>query len=302
MKFFNKIKDALHKTSSNLSKGISDIFTKKKLDESMLSELEDLLISSDVGIDCAKALIGELRTHKFEKDINAEQIKHALASEVEKRLKAVEGQVSFDKAHPHTALICGVNGNGKTTTIGKLAALLVAKKKKVLLVACDTFRAAAVAQLEIWSKKAGVDFIAGEQESDPASVAYRACEQAKLTKTDCVLIDTAGRLSNKKDLMLELAKIIRVIKKCDDTAPHDTILVIDATTGQHALTQIQEFKSMVDLTGLIVTKLDGSAKAGVILAIAEKFKIPILAIGVGEGIDDLEPFNAAEFAKNLIAS
>lgn len=285
---------------SKLSTGISDIFTKRKLDDEMLEELEELLIMADVGASNAAKIVNEFSQGRFDKEIAPEEVKEALAGEVSKLLDPVEKPLDF-AATPHVVLVVGVNGNGKTTTIGKVASQLQADGKKVMLAAADTFRAAAVEQLQVWAGRVGCPIVTGAHEADPASVAFAAMERAKAEGMDVLMIDTAGRLHNKKNLMDELAKIRNVLRKQDETAPHSVIQVLDATTGQNAISQVDAFKELVDVSGLVITKLDGTAKAGIVVALAEKFGIPIHAIGVGEGIDDLKPFNAADFAKALVA-
>jgi len=301
MSWFGSLKTALSKTSSKLTTGITEIFTKRALDQETLLELEELLIMADLGVETAKKMVAALSKSRFDKEINIEDVKQTLAKIIEETLSPVAGKLEFDQAKPTVVLVCGVNGNGKTTTIGKIAHKYTKKKKKVIIAACDTFRAAAKEQLKVWADRAGAEFICGEQGADPASIAYRAVEKAVQSKADFVFIDTAGRLSNKKPLMEELAKINRVIKKVLPEAPHATLLILDATSGQNAIQQAKEFKEIVDLTGLIITKLDGSAKAGIVVAIAEQFKIPILAVGVGEKIEDLNEFKAGEFASNILS-
>jgi fused signal recognition particle receptor len=301
MSWIEKLKNGLAKTSDKISGGITGIFTKKKLDQESLDQLEELLIISDIGVSCAADIIKNLSKNRFDKEITDLEIKQILASNIEEKLSKVESELKINSAHkPHVVLVCGVNGNGKTTTIGKLANFYQSEGHKVMIGACDTFRAAAVSQLKTWADRAGCEFTHGDEMADPASVAYLALENAKKQNCDLLLIDTAGRLQNKTNLMEELAKIIRVIKKLDPDAPHDTILVLDATTGQNAHSQVESFKNMVNITGLVVTKLDGTAKAGVIVALAEKFNINIHAIGVGESISDLRPFRAGEFARSLV--
>lgn len=300
MSWFQKLKQGLKKTSDKLSTGITDIFTKKKLDAEALLELEELLITSDLGVEASQKVIKELASKKFDKEIEPNEIKKTLAEIIAKILEAKTGSINFLRSKPHIVLVCGVNGNGKTTAIGKIAAQYTKQGKKVMLGACDTFRAAAGEQLNVWAVRSNSEIITGGPNSDPASVAYKACVEAKERGADILIIDTAGRVANKTPLMEELAKINRVIKKVDPDAPHDTVLVIDATTGQNALKQMESFSQVVDLTGLIVTKLDGSAKAGIIVAIAQKFKVPIIAVGVGESIDDLNSFDPHQFANGLL--
>jgi fused signal recognition particle receptor len=297
--WFSKLKAGLSNTSAKLSSGITSIFTKRKLDQEALDELEELLITTDIGVDTASKIVGELAKNRFDKEITPEEIKQTLASYIADILNPVTVPLTITNS-PQVIVICGVNGNGKTTTIGKLASYYKSQGKSVCVAACDTFRAAAVNQLEIWANRAGCKIFKGEDNADPASVAFRAISEAKTEGIDIVFIDTAGRLQNKTNLMEELAKIIRVIKKVEPEAPHNTLLVLDATTGQNAHSQVEAFKSVVNLTGLIVTKLDGTAKGGVIVALAKKFGLPIHAIGVGEGIEDLRPFNPEDFAKSLV--
>lgn len=295
-----KLKEGLKKTSTKLTSGIADIITKQKLDEDALFDLEELLIMSDMGVETSAKIIKELSKSRFNKEVSTEEIKEALAEIIEKILEKNAKPLDLSKESPHIVLLCGVNGNGKTTTAGKIAAQETKKGKKVMLGSCDTFRAAAHDQLNIWGERVGATVIGGDPGSDPASVAYKATEEATKNSFDLLLLDTAGRVSNKKPLMDELSKINRVIKKVSPDAPHDTILVLDATSGQNALKQVEDFEKIVDLTGIIVTKLDGSAKAGIVVAIAQQFNIPILAVGVGEKIDDLNAFSPKEFARNLL--
>jgi fused signal recognition particle receptor len=301
MKWLSKLGQALTKTSSKITGSIRNVVLKKKLDQDTLLKLEEILIAADLGTETARKLAQELGQSKFDISISFDEVKAALSKIIKATLKPVAGGINFAKAKPHVVLVCGVNGNGKTTTIGKIAHMYTSKKKKVVMAACDTFRSAAVEQLEIWAKRTKSQLIRGEQDADPASVAYKAVEWAQANAVDLVLIDTAGRLSNKKPLMEELAKVNKVIKKLIPDAPHDAVLILDATVGQHAIQQVEAFKEMLSLTGLIVTKLDGSAKAGIVVALAQAFGIPVLAVGVGEGIDDLDNFNADEFADNLLS-
>jgi fused signal recognition particle receptor len=299
MSWFKRLKSGLSKTSLKLSDGITKIFLHKKLDQKVLDDLEDLLIASDMGVSVANSIVEKISKEKFDKEITDEKIKQSLIEIIVEDLKPIAQPLLF-KTAPQVILMCGVNGNGKTTTAGKIALKFKKSGKKVMLVACDTFRAAAIEQLEVWADRAECTFVKSEQNSDPASVAYKALERAKQEDIDVVVIDTAGRLHNKKNLMEELAKIIRVLKKSEPDAPHDTLLVLDATTGQNALTQVETFKEAANISGLILTKLDGTAKGGVLLAIAKKYKLPIHAVGVGESIDDLNEFTPEEFAKALI--
>lgn len=286
--------------TSRLSDSISDVFTKRKLDNEALEELEEALIMADVGAATAAKIVTQFSQGRFDKEIDAQEVKLALAEQVSAILSPVALPLEF-AAKPHVVLVVGVNGNGKTTTIGKVASQLQADGKKVMLAAADTFRAAAVEQLQVWGERVGCEVVTGAHEADPASVAYQAIERAEAEGVDVLLIDTAGRLHNKKNLMNELEKIRNVLRKRDESAPHSVIQVLDATTGQNAIAQVEAFKELVDVSGLVVTKLDGTAKAGIVVALAEKFGLPIHAIGVGEGIDDLQPFDAQGFAKALLA-
>lgn len=299
--WFARLKAGLSKTSSGISEGISGIFTRRKLDTGMLEELEELLIMADMGAVVAATLVAEFSKGRFDKEISPQEVKEALAAQIAELLAPVATEMEIDaKAKPYVVLVVGVNGNGKTTTMGKMAAMMKEGGWSVQMAACDTFRAAAVEQLKIWGERAGVPVVSAEEGADPASVAYRALEQAKATGGEVLLIDTAGRLHNKKNLMEELQKISRVIKKMDVAAPHKVLLVLDGTTGQNAMQQVAAFQELIHVDGLVVTKLDGTAKGGVVVALAEKFKLPIHAIGVGEGVGDLRPFKAEDFARNLM--
>jgi len=299
MSWLESLKKAMVKTSSKITTGITEIFTKQALDQEALLELEELLIMADLGAVTAKKMVIELSKTRFPKEKQVSEVKKVLAKIIEDTLTPVVGKLEFSEK-PTVILVCGVNGNGKTTTIGKIAYQQTQLKKKVVLAACDTFRAAAKEQLQIWAERSGSTFIHGEHGGDPASVAYKAVETALQNKADIVFIDTAGRLANKKPLMEELGKINRVIKKLLPDAPHYAILVLDATSGMNAIQQVKSFKEIVQLNGLIITKLDGSAKAGIVVAIAEQFNIPILGIGVGEKIEDFGKFNAHDFAQNIL--
>lgn len=301
MSWFQKLKNGLLKSSNKITSGIEDIFTKRKIDSATLDELEELLISADLGPITSAKIISEFAKQKVGKDADVNEIKQFLSEQLQKILEPVTKKLELvSEQKPYVILVVGVNGNGKTTTIGKLASQFKEQGKKVIIAACDTFRAAAVEQLDVWAERAGAEIIKGEQNADAASVAFRALEHAQKTEADILLIDTAGRLHNKKGLMDELAKISRVLKKSDDALPHETILVLDSTTGQNALAQVEAFKELAQISGLVVTKLDGTAKGGVVVALADKFKMPVYAIGVGEGIDDLKDFAAKEFADNLV--
>ncbi|TQV79614.1 signal recognition particle-docking protein FtsY [Denitrobaculum tricleocarpae] len=299
--WFSRLKAGLTRSSSKLSDGITGIFTKRKLDDAALEELEDLLITSDLGVSTAAKLTANLAKTRFNKDVDPIEVREALADDIAAILEPVAQPLAVDPARrPHVVLVVGVNGSGKTTTIGKLATDLTRKGHSVLLAAGDTFRAAAIDQLKIWGERTGCEVVAKAPGADSAGLAFEAIEKARATNKDLVLIDTAGRLHNKSDLMAELEKILRVIKKLDPEAPHDVLLVLDATTGQNAISQLGTFKELVSVTGLIVTKLDGTARGGVLLALAEKFKLPVHAIGVGEGAEDMRPFKARDFARSLM--
>ena len=296
-----KLKRGLAKSSAKLSDGITGIFTKRKLDAASLEELEELLIAADLGPSVAAKLAEGLRKRRFDAAVAPEAVRGALAEDIAQILKPVASSLTLDPAQkPHVVLVVGVNGSGKTTTIGKLAQYWKGRGKTVWLAAGDTFRAAAIEQLQIWGQRAGVPVVAKESGSDSASLAFEALEQAKEASADLLLIDTAGRLHNKAHLMAELAKIVRVLKKLDPAAPQDCLLVLDATTGQNALAQVETFRQIVPLTGLVVTKLDGTARGGVVVALAERFGLPVVAVGVGEGAEDLRPFEAEAFAQSLV--
>ena len=302
MNIFNKFKQGLNKSSKSLSSGLSDLIFKRKIDEKMLDELEDFLIQSDVGVESAKELRDKfantkVNPNKSEKD----EIYKIFSNYVSEILKPLEKNFENEnKDTPSVILIAGVNGVGKTTTIGKLGKILARNNKKVALAAADTFRAAAVDQLEVWAKKINADIIKSDEGADPASVAYKALEHSKKNGFDYLIIDTAGRLQNKKNLMDELKKISNVIKKIDSTAPHETFLILDATTGQSAINQVEEFKKITPITGIIMTKLDGTAKGGILLAIGRKYKLPIIALGMGEKEDDLQTFNSEYYSNALM--
>jgi fused signal recognition particle receptor len=307
MAFFNlfsksKISDQLKNSSQKLSQTIAQIFTHKKLDSFILEELEETLITSDLGSDFAREIINNLRQKKFEKNIDEKFIKEFLVNEIEKILKPCEGKIDLDSdKKPQVIIFNGVNGAGKTTTIGKIAHNLKNQNKKVLISACDTFRAGASSQLEIWAKRANCEIILPLKEGeDPASVAYRALDYAIKNDFDVLLIDTAGRLQNKQNLMDELKKINNVLKKLDASAPHYNLLIVDATIGQNSRIQTEIFNQTVGIDGLVITKLDGSAKGGVVVAISKIFAKPIFAVGIGEKIEDLQEFDAKNFAKSLI--
>ncbi len=274
--------------------------TRRLVDDDMLENLEDLMITSDMGVDTAMRVTANISAAHFGKKLSVDEIKAVLAGEVTRIMEPVAVPMPIYPKRPQVVLVVGVNGAGKTTTIGKLASQFTAAGKKVVIAAGDTFRAAAVEQLQIWGDRAGVPVLTAPEGSDPASLAYDAMTKAEEDGADLLMIDTAGRLQNRSDLMEELAKIVRVIKKKDETAPHNTLLVLDATTGQNALSQVGTFQQLADVSGLVMTKLDGTAKGGVLVALADKFALPIHAIGVGEQIDDLAPFDPEEFANALI--
>lgn len=290
----------LKRSSDNLTSSIGAVFTKKKLDEATLADLEDTLIAADLGIDTALAITERLRAEKFDKDVSAQDVRLALAEEVSSVLAPVATPLEIDAGkRPFVILMVGVNGSGKTTTIGKLTAKFKAAGKSVLLAAGDTFRAAAVEQLQVWGQRNDVEVVTRPTGADASGLAFDAVARAQEEGTDIVIIDTAGRLQNRTELMDELEKIIRVIKKRDETAPHATLLTLDATTGQNALNQVEIFSQKAGVTGLVMTKLDGTARGGILVAIARKFGLPIHYIGVGEAIGDLEAFNADDFARAI---
>ncbi len=302
MSIFEKFKLGLSKSSKNLSAGLNGLIFKKKIDENILNDIEDFLIQSDVGVEAAKELKEKFSKTKIDpKNSEKSEIIKIFSQYVSEILKPLEKDLeSIKKNKPSVILIAGVNGVGKTTTIGKLGKILSQNDKKVVLGAADTFRAAAVNQLEIWAKKINANIIKSEEGADPASVAYKALEYGKKNYFDYLLIDTAGRLQNKKNLMDEFKKITTVVKKIDSTAPHETFLILDATTGQSAIAQVEEFKKITPVTGIIMTKLDGTAKGGILLAVGKKFKIPIVALGMGEKEDDLQKFDSKYFSEALM--
>ncbi|MBX3508383.1 MAG: signal recognition particle-docking protein FtsY [Parvibaculum sp.] len=294
------MKEGLTRSTKSLSDGITGIFTKKKLDAATLEELEELLISADLGLDAAAAMTEAVGRDRYDKEVSPEEIRNILASEIAKVLKPVEQPLEIDRAKkPFVILMAGVNGAGKTTTIGKIGAKLKAEGKSVMLAAGDTFRAAAVEQLKVWGARIGAPVCSTKIGGDAAGLAYEALARAKEEGTDVLMIDTAGRLQNKADLMAELEKVIRVMRKLDPEAPHAALLVLDATTGQNAVNQVEIFGKVAGITGLVVTKLDGTARGGILVAIARKFGLPVHMIGVGEGIDDLQTFNAEAYAKAI---
>ena len=304
LNWFKKLKSGLSKSASKVDNAISSITGKKTVDKEELDNIEDHLILADLGVEVASRITKRIKEQKFElnekKEITKLDISETLASEIEKILLPCESNI-FDKfkSKPHVILLAGVNGSGKTTTAGKIAEKFRLDNKTVVLAAADTFRAAAVAQLETWADRTGAKIVSGLDGGDSAAVAYKAVEKAKNENIDIVIIDTAGRLQNKKDLMEELTKTCRVVSKLDTDAPHQKIVVLDGTVGQNAHSQLKIFNDSIGLTGMIITKLDGSAKGGVVVSLAEKFKIPIHAVGVGEGLDDLQDFKAVSFSRAL---
>lgn len=301
--WFSRLAKGLGKSTSKITQGLTDIVTKSKLDQDSLDALEDVLIEADLGPQTASRVIEDFARDRFGKDISEQEIREALAKSLSTILDPVAVPLDIQKsAHgPYVLLVCGVNGAGKTTTIGKFTKQLVKERgMSVMIAAGDTFRAAAVEQLGVWAARSGADMFSKDVGADSASVAYEAYEKAKARNIDVLIIDTAGRLQNKSNLMAELEKIIRVLKKQNEALPHACVLVLDSTTGQNAYSQVETFKEMVDITGLIVTKLDGSAKGGVLVGLADQFGLPVHAVGVGEGIDDLRPFTARDYARSLM--
>lgn len=298
--WFSRLKQGLGKTSAKLTDGITGLFTKKKLEAATLDDLEDLLIEADLGVATAENIITALRKGRYDKDISAEDVREVLKTEVERVLSPVAKPLVVDETHkPHVILMVGVNGTGKTTTIGKLASQFRAQGKKVMLAAGDTFRAAAIEQLRIWGERTGASVVSGAAGADAAGLVFDAFSKAREEGVDVLLVDTAGRLQNKEGLMEELAKVVRVLRKLDPSAPHTVLLVLDATTGQNALSQVEVFRERAGVTGLVMTKLDGTARGGILVAISAKHAIPVHAIGVGEGVEDLQPFDAGEFAQAI---
>jgi fused signal recognition particle receptor len=298
--WFQRLKQGLTRTTSRLTEGITSVFTKRKLDDDTLEELEDLLIQADLGLDVAASVTAALKKSRYNTDITSEEVRAILAQEVEKVLAPVARPLDIGAASkPHVVLMVGVNGTGKTTTIGKYASQFTKQGLKVMLAAGDTFRAAAIEQLKIWGERTGSAVVSGEQGADAAGLAFDACRRAKDEGVDVLFIDTAGRLQNKAGLMAELEKVIRVIKKIDSTAPHSVVLTLDATTGQNALSQVEIFGKVAGVTGLVMTKLDGTARGGILVAISSKYALPVHAIGVGEGAADLQAFQAQDFARAI---
>jgi len=300
LSWWRRLSSGLKRTSNSLGTAVADLVTKRKLDRAMLEDIEDVLLRADLGTEVAARIAKAVGVGRYDKSISADDVKAVVASEVEKVLAGVAKPLVIDEVQkPFVILVVGVNGSGKTTTIGKLAAKLSAEGRKVMLAAGDTFRAAAIEQLKIWGERTQSPVIAGTQGSDSASLAFNALTAAREGQRDVLLIDTAGRLQNKAELMNELEKVVRVIRKVDTSAPHAVLLVLDATVGQNALSQVEAFHRIAGVTGLVMTKLDGTARGGILVALAEKHKLPVHFIGVGEGIDDLAPFTARDFAQAI---
>ena len=297
--WWKRLSGGLKRTSSQLGTAITGLLTKRKLDATTLEELENELIRADFGVDVADRTIAALRRDRFEKDISPEELQALLAAEIEATMAPVAKPLEVT-SRPFVILVTGVNGSGKTTTIGKLASRFRAEGKSVMLVAADTFRAAAIEQLGIWAGRTGATIRKSTPGADPASLAFDAISAAKAEGVDVVLIDTAGRLQNRTELMSELEKIVRVMRKVEPTAPNAVLLVLDATVGQNALSQVDIFGKTAGVTGLVMTKLDGTARGGILVAIADRFKLPVHFIGVGEGVDDLAPFTARDFARAVV--
>lgn len=301
--FFERLKEGLSRSTAGLSDNIAGIFTKRKLDAESIAQLEEALIKADMGIALATMLSRAVGEGRYGAEISDYDVREILRREIADVLRPIEKPFSVDGTKkPFVVLVAGVNGGGKTTTIGKIAKMLTRNGAKVVLAAGDTFRAAAIEQLAIWGRRAGAEVVARAAGSDAAGLVFEAFETARARAADVLIVDTAGRLQNKTGLMAELEKIVRVMRKLDPTAPHASLLVLDATTGQNALGQVEAFKGVVPLTGLVMTKLDGTAKGGILAALAQKFSIPVHYIGVGEGEDDLQPFNAENFARALTGS
>jgi fused signal recognition particle receptor len=298
--WWTRLRSGLSRSSSSISQGVASIFTKRKLGADTLEELEDVLIRADLGVALAARIAETVGRGRYDKTIDPQEVRDILAAEVEATLAPVARPLVIDDTkQPFVILVVGVNGSGKTTTIGKIAAKLVREGKKVSLAAGDTFRAAAIEQLKIWGARIGAPVIARAQGSDAASLAFEALTEARETGADVLLMDTAGRLQNRTELMAELEKIVRVMRKVDAEAPHAVLLVLDATVGQNALSQVEIFGRIAGVTGLVMTKLDGTARGGILVAIAQKHQLPVHFIGVGEGVEDLEPFEARDFARAI---
>ncbi|MGF9763583.1 signal recognition particle-docking protein FtsY [Microvirga sp. 0TCS3.31] len=298
--WWQRLTEGMRRTSSSLSDSVTGLFTKRKLDAATLEELEDALVQADLGVPTAMRITEAISSGRYNKEISPQEVKAILAGEVEKTLQPVAQPLIVDRSQkPFVILMIGVNGAGKTTTIGKLSQKFRQQGLKVMLAAGDTFRAAAIEQLKVWGERVGAPVLARAQGADAAGLAFDALQEAKANGSDVLLIDTAGRLQNKAGLMAELEKIVRVVKKFDPSAPHATLLVLDATVGQNAISQVELFQKAAGVTGLVMTKLDGTARGGILVALAEKFRLPVHFIGVGEGVEDLEPFTARDFAKAI---
>lgn len=298
--WWQRLKGGLARSSTSIGQGITDLFTKKKLDADTLEEFEDVLIRADLGLTVSARIVEAIGKGRYGKELEDSEVKSILAGEIEKVLGPVAKPLMIDTAHkPFVILMVGVNGSGKTTTIGKLAAKFRAEGKSVMLAAGDTFRAAAIEQLKVWGERTGATVIARDQGADAAGLAFDALQQARGENTDILMIDTAGRLQNRAELMAELEKTVRVIKKLEPSAPHAVLLTLDATVGQNALSQVEIFGKIAGVTGLVMTKLDGTARGGILVALAEKFGLPVHFIGVGESVEDLETFTADEFARAI---
>ena len=299
--WWQRLSGGLKRSSTAIGGAISDLLTKRKLDATTIDEIEDALIRADLGVETARRIAATLGESRHDKEISSDEVKTVVAGEIEKVLAGVAQPLAIDGTQkPFVILVAGVNGSGKTTTIGKLAARYRSEGRKVMLAAGDTFRAAAIDQLKIWSERAGADFIARDAGSDAAGLVFDAVTAAKQKDVDILLIDTAGRLQNRTELMNELEKVVRVMKKVEPSSPHAVLLVLDATVGQNALSQVEIFRKVVGVTGLAMTKLDGTARGGILVAIADKFKVPVHFIGVGEGVDDLAPFSARDFSRAIV--
>ncbi|MCU0986213.1 MAG: signal recognition particle-docking protein FtsY [Acetobacteraceae bacterium] len=299
--FLARLRQGLARSTARITEGIGALFTKRKLDDAALDDLQDLLIQADLGVAASTRIIEAFRRTRFGREVTDEEVREALAEEIAAILAPVAVPLVPDASlKPHVVLMVGVNGTGKTTTIAKLAAEWKGEGLTPMLVAGDTFRAAAVGQLRVWGERTGCEVISGADGADAAGLAFDALKRARETGADVLLVDTAGRLHNKADLMAELAKVVRVMKKLEPAAPHDVLLVLDATTGQNAIQQVRVFREMVQVSGLVVTKLDGSAKGGVVVALAQEFGLPVHAVGVGERLGDLRPFEARAFARSLV--
>jgi fused signal recognition particle receptor len=293
-----RLGQGLARTSSALGDNLTSVLSRRKFDAETLDELEDALIKADLGVTMASRIRSALASTRHDRGLSPQRLREVLAAEVAKVLAPVVKPFALSpSAHPNVILLVGVNGTGKTTTAAKMAHQFIRGGSTVMLAAADTFRAAAIDQLKVWGSRVGAEVVAKDVGADPAGVAYEALERASAEKRDVLIIDTAGRLQNKADLMAELAKIVRVLRKLDSSAPHSVVLVLDATTGQNALNQVQTFQEIAGVTSLVVTKLDGTARGGILVAIAERFGLPVNAIGVGEGVDDLQPFDAEDFAR-----